>query len=121
MDKVILVLGVAVLLIGIAYLLKPDVVRWLLRFFRQGKRIYFVGLIRFALAIVFLLAARECDITWAIAAFGILFLISGLLIFVLGLEKVKSILEWWEGKSVLTLRLLALVTVAIGAAIIFSA
>ena len=76
MDIVIKIVGIAIVFIAIVYLLKPDVLKRLMEFFKQGKRLYFAGLIRFALAIVFLLGARECDITWVIVVFGILFLIS---------------------------------------------
>jgi uncharacterized protein YjeT (DUF2065 family) len=92
-----------------------------MEFFKQGKRLYFAGLIRFALAIIFLLGARECDITWVIAAFGILFIISGLLIFTLGLEKLRAILDWYQKQPLLLLRVLALIALAVGAVIIYAA
>ena len=75
MDIIIKIIGIAFILLAIVYLLKPDVMKALMEFFKQGRRIYFAGLIRFVLAIIFLLAARECDITWVIVAFGILFII----------------------------------------------
>jgi len=121
MDKLILSLGIATVLFGIMYLLKPEVLRWLMRFFKQGKRLYVIALLRFALAVVFLVAARECAITWVIVSLGILFLISGLLIIGLGLKRVKSILDWWQGQSSVLLRILAVVTVAVGGVIIYSA
>ena len=121
MDIVIKIVGIAIVFIAIVYLLKPDVLKRLMEFFKQGKRLYFAGLIRFALAIVFLLGARECDITWVIVVFGILFLISGLLIFTLGLEKLRAILDWYQKQSLLLLRALALIALAIGAAIIYAA
>jgi uncharacterized protein YjeT (DUF2065 family) len=95
--------------------------KWLMEFFKKGKRIYFAGLIRFALAVVFLVAARECKHSWVIFAFGILFIISGLLIFILGLEKLKSIIDWYQKQSVLLLRVVAVIALAIGAVIIYSA
>lgn len=121
MDKVVLCLGIVILLLGIVYVIKPDVIRWLLGFFRQGRRLYLISLVRFTLAVVFLVGARECDITWVIVVFGILFFVSGLLIVGLGLEKVKSILDWWEKQSSVLLRILALVTIAVGAVITYSA
>ncbi len=121
MDIVIKSLGIVIALIGIVYLLRPDVMKWLMGFFKQGKRIYFAGLIRFALAVVFLLGARECDISWVIAAFGILFIIGGLLIFILGPEKIKSIIDWWQKQSTSLFRVIALITLAVGAIIIYSA
>ena len=106
MDIVIQSLGIVFALAGIVYLLRPDVMKWLMEFFKQGKRIYFAGLIRFALAIVFLVGARECKRFWVIFAFGILFIIGGLLIFTIGLERFKSIIDWWQKQSLLLLRVM---------------
>ena len=121
MDIVIKTLGILIALVGIIYFLRPDVMKWLMEFFKKGKRIYFAGLIRFALAVVFLVAARECKHSWVIFAFGILFIISGLLIFMLGLEKLKSIIDWYQKQSVLLLRAIAVIALAIGGVIIYSA
>ncbi|MBA7646377.1 hypothetical protein ES703_54139 [subsurface metagenome] len=121
MDIVIQSLGIVFVLIGIVYLLRPDIMKWLMEFFKQGKRIYFAGLIRFALAVVFLLGARECKRFWVIFAFGILFIISGLLVFIIPLEKIKAYIGWWQKKPPLLLRLMALIALAIGAIIIYSA
>ena len=121
MDVVVKIIGIVIVALAIAYLLKPEIMEYLMEFFKEGKRIYLAGLIRFVLAIVLLVAARECYITSVIVFFGILFLISGLLIFALGLEKVKSIINWYQEQSILVLRLLALVTLAIGVVIIYSA
>lgn len=121
MDIVIQSLGILFALVGIVYLLRPDVMKWLMEFFKQGKRIYFVGVIRFALAVVFLIGARECKHFWVIFVFGILFIIGGLLIFILGSEKTKRMIEWWQKRSVVLLRVMAVITLAIGAVIIYSA
>ncbi len=121
MSIVIKIVGIVFIFAGAVYLIKPDVIKSLMNFFKQGRRLYFAGLIRFALAVVFLLAARECDITWVIAAFGILFLMSGLLIFMLGLDRSKSIIDWWQKQPLLLLRVVALLTMAFGAIITYSA
>ena len=120
-DIVVKIVGIVVVFIGIVYLLKPGVLKSFIGFFKKGKRIYFVGLIRFVLAVIFLLAANQCKIPWVIIVFGILFMISGLLIFILRAERLKSILDWWQRQSSLLLRLMALITLAVGAAIIYSA
>jgi len=121
MDTVIKIIGIVIALAGIVYLLRPDVMKWLMEFFKQGKRIYFAALLRFALAVVFLAAARECKYPWVIFAFGILFLLGGLLIFILGPEKIRRILEWYQEQGLLLLRVIALIALAIGAIIIISA
>ena len=114
-------LGMLFCLMGIAYLLRPDIIKKLMVFFKKGKRIYFAGLIRFALAVVFFVAARECRYPWIIFACGIIFLISGFLIFMLGPEKIRRILDWYEQQPALIFRIIALVVLVFGAIIIFSA
>jgi uncharacterized protein YjeT (DUF2065 family) len=114
-------LGMLFTLMGIAYLLRPDIIKWLMGFFKKGKRIYFAGLIRLALAIVFFIAARECRYFWIIFASGIIFLTGGLLIFLLGPEKIRRILDWYQDQPALIFRIIALIVLAFGIIIILSA
>ena len=81
MENIIKIIGIIIILIGILFLLSPDVMKKLMGFMKKGRRIYLAGLLRFALSVIFLLGAGECNYKWIIAAFGVLFLISGLLIF----------------------------------------
>ena len=123
MDMVFMIkgLGIVFVLIGVAYFLRPDILKTLMGFFKKGKRIYGAGLIRFALAAVFLLAATQCRLPKVIGAFGILFLVSGALIFVLGPETIRRIFDWYEQQTALVFRIIASVVIAVGAIIIFSA
>jgi len=121
MDIVIRVIGIVFVFMTIVYFLKPDIMKRLMEFFKQGRRMYFAALIRLVLAIVFLLAARQCHHFWVIFAFGVLFIISGLLIFILGPEKVRAYINWWQKQPVMLLRVMALVGLAIGAIVIYSA
>ncbi len=114
-------LGILFVLMGIAYLLRPDIIKKFMGFFKKGKRIYFAGLIRFALAIVFLVAARECRYPWIIFASGIIFLIGGLLIFVLGPEKIRRIFDWYEQQPAIIFQVIAIVVLVFGIIVIFSA
>jgi uncharacterized protein YjeT (DUF2065 family) len=114
-------LGMLFTLMGITYLLRPDIIKRLMGFFKKGKRIYFAGLIRFALAIVFFVAARECRYFWIIFASGIIFLTGGLLIFFLGPEKIRKILDWYQDQPTLIFRIIALIVLAFGLIIILSA
>jgi uncharacterized protein YjeT (DUF2065 family) len=114
-------LGMLFTLMGIAYLLRPEIIKRLMGFFKKGKRIYFAGLVRFALAVVFFIAARECRYFWIIFASGIIFLMGGLLIFLLGPEKIGRMLDWYQDQPALIFRVIALIVLAFGVIIIFSA
>ena len=121
MVIVIKITGLLLVLTAIFYLAKPDVIKRMMEFFRQGKRIYFAGLIRLILAVIFLAGARECDITWLIFTLGLLFLISAFSIFLMGPEKVNVWISWWLKKPIWTLQLLSILTLAFGAMIIYAA
>jgi uncharacterized protein YjeT (DUF2065 family) len=114
-------LGMLFALLGIVYLLRPDIIKKLMGFFKKGKRIYLAGLLRFALAIVFFVGARECRYFWVIFASGVIFLMGGLLIFSLGPEKIRRILNWYQEQSTLIFRVIALIILAFGIIIILSA
>jgi uncharacterized protein YjeT (DUF2065 family) len=121
MVIVIKSLGILFVLIGVAYLLKPAILKTLMRFFKKGKRIYAAGLIRFALAVIFLLAATQCRYPVIIGACGVLFLLSGLLIFLLGPDTIRRVFDWYDEQSILVFRIIASVVIVVGAVIIFSA
>ena len=121
MDLVIKIIGIVIVFFAIIYLLKPDILKRLLEFFKKGKRIYLAALIRLTFAVLFLLDANECKMPWVIIAFGILFLLSGLLIFILGVEKTRTMIEWWQKQSTLLVRIIGLIALAIGALIIYAA
>ena len=121
MDIVIKSLGILIALMGIAYLLRPEIIKHLMNFFKKGRRIYLPGLLRFALAIVFFLGARECRYFWVIFASGIIFLTGGILIFALGPEKIRRILDWYQEQPMFIFRIIALIVLAFGAIIIYSA
>jgi uncharacterized protein YjeT (DUF2065 family) len=121
MDTVIKITGIVFVCAGILYFLKPAIMKSIMEFFRAGNRIYLAGILRFILAIVFLLGARECDITWVIVVFAILFMVSGLLIFILGPKKTGAILDWYLRQPLLIFRILAVVAMLIGGIIVYSA
>lgn len=121
MYSVIKSLGILIALVGIAYLLRPNVLKRLMTFFKKGRRIYFSGVLRFVLAIVFFLGARECRNAWAIFACGMIFLTGGILIFALGPEKLRRILDLYQERPLLIFRVIALIILVFGAVIIYSA
>ena len=115
------IIGIVFVFIAVVYLLRPDILKYLMDFFMKGRRIYFAGLLRFVLAVVFFLGANDCRIPWVIITLGILFIISGVLVFTLGLERLKAMLEWYQNQPSILLRFIALIALAVGAIIIYSA
>jgi len=121
MDTVIRIVGFIFAFVAIVHLVKPGVLGRILEFVKQGKRMYFAGLIRFVLGAVFLLGARECRISWVIIVFGILLIMKGIVVFILGPAKLKSKLDWGKKQSNLRIRVFALIALAFSALIVYSA
>jgi hypothetical protein len=121
MDMVIKIIGIVLVLSALGCLIKPDFLRGTMRFFSKGSRVYAVALMRFALAVVFFVAARECRNVWVILAFGILFLLSGMLVVVLGPKRIGPIIDWFLKQSALLLRFISLIAAALGVVIIIFA
>jgi hypothetical protein len=121
MSIAIQIIGIVIVAIGVVYILKPSVMKGLFQFFKKGNRLYVAAPIRLALAVVFLLGARECKQFWVIFVLGIIFLISGVLVLVLGPKKLVPILEWFQGQSEILQRVVALIVLAVGVVIIISA
>ena len=121
MALIVQIIGVVFMLIGILLLIKPKALNPLMQFIKKGKRIYLAALTRITLAVIFLLAAGDCHVKEVIAVFGILFLLSGLMILMLGPKMLSGIIELIQKRSPLFLRVLAAVVLAIGVIIAYSA
>ena len=115
------IIGIVFILLAGLYVWKPEFGRTVLEFFEKRKRIYLAGILRFALAVVFLVGASRCRYPKVIIAFGIVFIISGVVIFAVRLEKLKSILRWWGKRSAIMLRILGLLAMIIGVAVLYCA
>src|SRR4030042_5913861 len=121
MNTVIKIIGIVIVAIGIVYVLKPSLMKRLFEFFKKGSRLYAAAPIRLVLAVIFLIGARECKQFWVIFVLGILFLISGILVLLLGPQKLVPILEWFQRQPEILQRIVALIVLAVGAVIIISA
>jgi hypothetical protein len=121
MQTIIKIIGIVIIIMSVIYLLKPAVPRALIKFFKQGNWIYLAGLIRLVLAILFFMAANQCRKTAAIVFFGVLFLISAMLIFSVPITKMRKYMSWWQGQSDIVLRIASLLGLAIGTAIVYFA
>jgi hypothetical protein len=121
METIIKIIGTAIVCIGLVYLIKPGILRSIIGFFAKGKRLYLAAIIRFALAIVFIMGARHCGLKWVIVMFGLMFLLSGLLIFMMGLEKSKGIIRWYQKQPSFVYRIMAIIVLSVGLIIMYAA
>lgn len=114
-------IGIFMVGMGIMNLVNPVPMKKMISFWRQGKRIYAGGLLRLLFGVAFLLSYPQARRPGVICLLGILFLLGGILLFALGLKRIKAILEWWDKRTDSVLRLIAVLLLLLGALVIYSA
>ena len=120
MRFVIGFIGIFIATIGLGFMLNPNMFKQVIVFAGKGKRLYLAGVLRLLIGIILLTTALQCEKPAIIIAFGVLFIIGGVLIFALGLEKVKSILSWWDKKPALAMRFMGLLAFIIGVLLVYA-
>ena len=113
-------IGIIIAVLGIVYLVSPKIMKQVIGYFDQDKKIYVGGVVRLLFAIILLLAASQCRLTGIVVVLGILFLVGGVLVFSLGMDKEKAALNWLKERPDMILRLFALIPVAVGVLLIYS-
>lgn len=113
---VILAKGIGFLIgiAGLAIFFFPPLTQKLFHFFRKDKNIYWAGFIRLAAGLVLLFAASQSLVPVAAVALGILFLVSGIIIFVADAEKMKSFIAAYSAMPELVIRLFGLIAASFG-------
>lgn len=113
-------LGILIVGFGVAYFVKPGIIKAYMAFWKGTKRLYLGGALALLIGIIFLLAAAQCRWRGFIVAFGILSVAKGIWLFVISQEKVISILEWWVKRPIAFLRGHAVCAIIIGVLLIYS-
>ncbi|MCM8771347.1 MAG: hypothetical protein NC936_05760 [Candidatus Omnitrophica bacterium] len=115
------IIGILSVALGAVILLNPKAMKQLIIFWNQGNRLYVAAILRILVGVIFLLAASQCRVRILIIVLGIVVIVKGIFIFILGLERVKSMLGWWQQRSFAIFRLLGLLALVLGAIILYSA
>ena len=121
MDKVILVIGIVFGVIGVFFVIKPDVAVKLMKAIMKGPLVYIPGILRIALGVVFLVSVRECEIKWVILTFGVLMVVAGVVLLMTKAVKLRAFFEWWTKRSLWVIRVGWLLAVACGGVIAWAA
>jgi len=113
-------LAIAIVVMGVIFLLNPKALKSYAGFWKQGKRLYVGAVINILFAIIFLSSASQCRISGVMLVMGIMSLIKGIYLLILGPEKMKAKLDWWIQKPPGAARIMALVVIAMGALLIYA-
>ena len=121
MPYVIKTIGILLAVLGVVMATMPSLMTKVMEYFKVGKRVYGVGVARIVIGALLLVACPSATIVWLPAVLGALIVISGVLVFALGIERDHRMIEWWEAKPEGTRRIGAIVAAVIGVLLIYGA
>ncbi|MBI5145519.1 MAG: hypothetical protein HZA27_04990 [Candidatus Omnitrophica bacterium] len=115
------IIGWVVVVAGLVFVVNPDELKKYVSFCSKGERPHLMGITRLCLGVILLAASSECRWPVIVWSFGVLSLVKSLLIFALGIDKVRAILNWWGKRPSDVIRLLGAIALALGVLLIYSA
>jgi len=115
------IIGWLIVAEGLLFMLRPELLGPVVRFFGSGAWRYVLSVLRVAVAVIFLLGAMQCRNKGVIVAFGILMLVAGVAVLIIKRRMYSAILQWWQERSLPTVRLVAAVVMLIGAVVVYCA
>jgi ABC-type xylose transport system permease subunit len=113
-------IGIVIIIAGAIFLISPNTGKKHMDFCLKGKKLYLGGLLRIIMGVILILASQKSRIPSIVVILGCLVVLKGMLIFILGLEKVKSMIKWWQARPSAILRLMALLAIGIGILLVYS-
>ena len=121
MVALVKLLGIVIVGVGVAFFVKPSIIKQYMDFWKTRKRLYLGGALALLIGIIFLLAAPQCRWRGFITVFGILSIIKAVCLFVFGQEKLVAFMNWWAKRPITFLRVYALFAITLGVLLIYSA
>jgi hypothetical protein len=120
MNVIVLIVGWLILLLGLLGIASPHSLVDAVLGMSSATRFYVTVIVRIVVGIIFLFVARRCRIAWLVYLFGVIILLSGIVLLFLGAGRLDEIINWFAARSDTGLRSAYVVDVIIGALLIFA-
>ena len=99
MLSLVVLIGFLMLVIGVAVVVSPAVLRGMLHQFLEARWVYWVSGARVLLGSILVVAASSTGFPGFVRALGVILIAAGVTIPLLGEELVNGIAEWWLRQS----------------------
>lgn len=122
MHLLIALLGLLIAAIGVVGLLAPTRLLRLVDLFWRGERsLYVASGMRIVLGSLMILAAPYCAWPTVVTVLGVLTFVAGVLLVVIGFERVNKLIQWWQRRPPGVVRVSALFAVCFGVLLFWAA
>lgn len=121
MEYVLRVIGIGIIVIGTTFTLLPQLLPVVMERVKVGKRVYGIAVLRIVIGGLLIWCSQVAMTPWVPLAIGILMVISGIVIFSIGIGRVHRFLGWVEARPEMMRRTATLIVAMLGAAVILAA
>ncbi|MFH1360375.1 MAG: hypothetical protein ABIJ41_04980 [Candidatus Omnitrophota bacterium] len=114
MIVLVKLLGGLVIVVGLTIFASPAFTKKIFAFVQHGKNIYYAGVARCVLGIILFICASRSSVPLAAIALGLMFVMSGIVVFAADLRKLKALIASYSEMPALVIRLLGLMAASFG-------
>ncbi|MFH1846037.1 MAG: hypothetical protein ABH869_00580 [Candidatus Omnitrophota bacterium] len=107
-------ISITIMVYGCLLALRPTIMRKIVDYVKQKKRVYAASGIKACIGIVLMFAASYCTISWIVFFLGAVSVLSGILVFLIKKSAVTKIIEWWEKKPLKSYRMAGIFALILG-------
>lgn len=90
--------SIFLILFGGLMIVRPEVKKHIFYYVRESNTVYVIGAFRIIVGLVLLFSAAACRVPWVVLIFGALFVITGIVVFMLKKEILMRLLDWIEAR-----------------------
>lgn len=119
MIPLVQLIGLLVFGFGLVMLAAPALMRRVLGWAKEGKRVYLFATLRMLMGACLFLVIPVARLRELALVLGTMLFVSGGILFTAGPAKLAGLFDWWLAQSNTVLRLMALMAVLFGVLIIY--
>ncbi len=105
---------------GTVVIIKPALLKRVLNYMSEGKKVYLSGVIRLVLGTILLFGGSQVRVQWWVTLWGIFFVLAGALVFILKIHVLKKVISWLLNKKDAYFIFIGLVAVLIGLSLLLA-
>ncbi len=120
MKKIALLIGVLLVVIGIAGLLRPMDIMAFGQHLLTPTKLYAVAALRIAIGLVLVFAAPASRAPNALRVLGTLIFVVGVATAFIGVDRARTMLDWWSAQGPVFIRLPFCIAIAAGSFIMYA-
>jgi hypothetical protein len=115
-----LVVGALIALAGLILIIFPGIVLWLAVHPLTLLELFASAMIRIAIGILFISAARTARIPWLLQLLGGIAIVAGVATVFIGVDRAQAIAEWMAQQGVGVVRVFGLLPLLLGVLVIYA-